>query len=301
MTERRPTPKLHADEVGIDEALVRELLRSQFPAWADLPLRRVSSTGTDNAIYRLGHEMGIRLPRIHWAVDQIGKEYRCLPRLSAHVPVALPLPLAEGRGQWGYPYPWLIYRWLEGEDLQHADVHDFNRLAGDLAQFVMALGHVDAMDGPSAGPRGGSLTPHDEMVRATIRLLDDSIDTDRALAVWREALDADQSSGSLIWVHGDLLPGNILIRRSRLSGVIDWGAAGLGDQACDAMVGWFLPPESRAVFREDLGYDDATWARARGWVVQQTSMFILYYSDSLLDAVVAAKQRLQAALGDPLG
>jgi aminoglycoside phosphotransferase (APT) family kinase protein len=301
MTEHQPSPKLHADEVGIDDALVREMLRSQFPAWSDLPLRRVSSTGTDNAIYRLGDEMGIRLPRIHWAVDQIGKEFRWLRRLSPHLPVALPLPLAEGRGESGYPYPWLIYQWLEGEDLQHAEVNDYNRLARDLAAFVTALSHVDAKDGPPAAVRGGSLAPHDETVKAAIRLLDASIDTDRALAVWRAALDADQWSGPSIWVHGDLLPGNILIRRSRLSGVIDWSAAGIGDPACEAMFGWFLPPESRTVFREGLGFDDPTWARARGWVVQQTTMFILYYSDTIPDAVAAAKLRLQAALDDPLG
>jgi aminoglycoside phosphotransferase (APT) family kinase protein len=300
MADRQPSSKLHTGEVGIDDALVRQLLRSQFAAWADLPLRRVSSTGTDNAIYRLGDAMGIRLPRIHWAVDQIGKEYSWLGRLSPHIPVAVPLPVARGRAESGYPYPWLIYQWLQGEDLQHADIDDFNQLARDLAAFVIALGRVDAMGGPPAGARGGPLAPHDETVKSTLRLLGSSIDTDRALAVWRAALDADQWSGSSVWVHGDFLPGNILIRGSRLSGVIDWSAAGLGDPSCEAMLGWFLPSESRTVFRESLTFDDATWARARGWVLQQTTLFILYYADKLPDAVAAARLRLQAALDDPL-
>lgn len=300
MTEHLPFPRMHADEVGVDDALVRDLLRSQFPEWAGLPLRPMPSTGTDNAIYRLGDEMGIRLPRIHWAVAQIGKESDWLERLSLHLPVELPLPVAKGEAGSGYPYPWLIYRWIEGEDLQHARVDDCNQLARELAAFVLALGQIDPAEGPPAGRRGGPLAPHDEIVQALIPALEGIVDTNRALAVWRAAVSADQWSGPPVWVHGDLLPGNILIRNGRLCGVIDWSAAGLGDPACEAMLAWFLPSEARSVYRRALGFDDATWARARGWVVEQTALFIPYYAKSIPDAVGAATLRLQAVLDDSL-
>ncbi len=301
MNEHPPFPRIHVDEVAVNEELVRELLRSQFPEWAALPLRPVPSTGTDNVIYRLGDEMGIRLPRIHGAVGQIAKESAWLERLSKHVPVELPLPLAEGAAGSGYPYPWLVYRWIEGEDLQHAAVPDWNRLAEEIAAFVLALGEMDPAEGPPAGRRGGSLAPHDEIVRAFIPALEGIVDTDSALAVWRAALRADERSGPPVWVHGDLLPGNIVMRNGRLRGVIDWSAAGLGDPACEAMLAWFLPPGARDVYRRALGFDDATWTRARGWVVEQAALFIPYYADTIPDAVATATLRLQAVLDDSRG
>jgi len=59
---------MHADEVKTDVALVRRLIAAQFPAWEQLAIDPVESAGTDNALYRLGAEMAVRLPRVHWAV-----------------------------------------------------------------------------------------------------------------------------------------------------------------------------------------------------------------------------------------
>ncbi len=289
---------MHADEVWIDDSLVRDLLRRQFPQWAGLSLGRMTSTGTDNAIYRLGDHMGIRLPRIHWAEAQIGKEQEWLELLAVHLPVGLPVPVAKGEPGSGYPFPWLVYRWLEGEDLQHSPVDDFEQLARELAAFVLALGQVDPAGGPPAGRRGGLLAPHDELVRACIPGLEGIVDTSRALAVWQAAVSAHPWEEAPVWVHGDLLPGNILIRNGRLSGVIDWSAAGLGDPACEAMLAWSLPPGARRVYRRTLAFDDETWARARGWVVEQTALFIPYYAKTIPDAVAAARVRLQAVLED---
>ena len=65
-----PAAKMHADELETDASLVGRLLAAQFPHWADLPIEPVQSSGTDNAIYRLGDDMAVRLPRIHWATGQ---------------------------------------------------------------------------------------------------------------------------------------------------------------------------------------------------------------------------------------
>jgi aminoglycoside phosphotransferase (APT) family kinase protein len=164
MNERRATPKMHADEVSVDTSLVRKLLSTQFPQWSKLPLRPMQSTGTDNAIFRLGDEMVVRLPRIHWAIEQIDKENDWLGRLAPHVSVSLPLPLAKGVPGFGYPYPWLVYKWLAGDDVQDGTVTDHRRLARDVAAFVTALGQIDSTDAPPAGRRGGPLAPHDEIV-----------------------------------------------------------------------------------------------------------------------------------------
>jgi len=296
MNEHRSTPKMHTDEVHVDTSLVRSLMSSQFPEWADLDLEPIPSTGTDNAIYRLGRHMGVRLPRIHWAVPQIAKECQWLERLQPHLPVRVPVPVAKGRPEHGYPYPWLVYPWLDGEDLQHGTVADLCELARDVAHFVRALWAIDPSDGPPAGRRGGTLAHHDDLTRSAIAALDGCIDVDRALGVWEAAIAAEPWAGPPVWIHGDLLPGNVVVRHGRLSGVIDWSAAGLGDPACDAMLAWSLPPDARAAYRASLGVDDATWARARGWTVEQAAFFIPYYADTIPDGVALSLQRLRVVV-----
>jgi aminoglycoside phosphotransferase (APT) family kinase protein len=101
-----------------------------------------------------------------------------------------------------------------------------------------------------------------------------------------------------VWVHGDLLPGNLVVADGRLAGVIDWSATGAGDSACDLMVAWSLPADARAHFRDDLKVDDATWARAQGWVIEQAVPFIPYYEHTLPAAVAVTSQRLAAMLAE---
>jgi aminoglycoside phosphotransferase (APT) family kinase protein len=285
-------PKIHDDEVPVDDALVRTLVDDQQPQWADRPLRRVPSAGTDNAIYRLGDELAVRLPRIHWAVPQIGKEHEWLPVLAPHLPVAVPEPVALGEPTADYPYPWLVYRWLPGDDALAGPAPDWEQVAVEVAAFVAALQAVDADAGPPPGSRIGSLAPNDEDVRRLVTQLDGQLDADRALAVWGDALAADPWPGPPVWAHGDLAVGNLVLRDGRLAGVIDWSAAGIGDPACDVMIVWSWPPAARAAYREALGVDDATWARARGWTIEQAVRFIPYYEHTIPTGVAHARHRL---------
>ena len=140
--------KMHADEIDIDVALVRRLLTAQFPAWAELPLAPVRSAGTDNAMYRLGADMAVRLPRIGWAVGQVETELRWLPRLAPHLPLAIPEPLAMGNPGEGYPWHWGVYRWLAGENATIERIGDPNAAAVSLAGFITALERIDPAVGP---------------------------------------------------------------------------------------------------------------------------------------------------------
>ncbi|MEP6774728.1 MAG: aminoglycoside phosphotransferase family protein [Chloroflexota bacterium] len=272
-----PPGKMHADEVDTDASLVRRLLKGQFPLWADLPIKRVESAGTDNAIYRLGDDMAVRLPRIHWAIEQVNKEHRWLPRLAALLPLAIPAPLAKGAPGEGYPWDWSVHRWLEGENATVEPVADPRQAATDLAQFIIALERIDPTDGPPAG-RGVPLVLRDAAMRAAITAVRGMLDTDAVTAAWEVALEAPEWDRPPVWVHGDLLPGNLLVERGRLSAVIDFGGLGVGDPACDLMIAWSLfSGESREVFRAALGVDDATWARGRGHALSQAIIFIPYY------------------------
>jgi len=292
----RRTSQMHEDEVSVDDATVRALLKEQFPEWAGRSLHRVADSGTDNAIYRLGDDMGIRLPRIHWAEAQIEKEWRWLAELSTGLPVSLPVPLAKGRPGCRYPFSWLVYPWLGGTSLDRAVIEDWEVLAQEVGEFVVALGRHPTEGGPPPRRRGTAMAQYDPAVQWALDQLGGSVDVKRAREVWQSALDADGSTRDLVWVHGDLLPGNILVSNGHLSGVIDWSGAGVGDPACEAMLAWSLPLGARRIFRRTLGFDHATWARARGWVVEQTSLFIPYYAKSLPLAVEQAQRRLESAL-----
>jgi aminoglycoside phosphotransferase (APT) family kinase protein len=289
---------MHADEVSVDDATVRALLKEQFPRWADQSLVRIIDSGTDSAIYRLGDDKGIRLPRVHWAEAQIEKECRWLSTLAVGLPVAVPAPLAEGRPGHGYPFPWLIYPWLEGTSLDRTILENSDVLAEDLGGFVLALEQLPTDDAPPPNRRGLPLAPFDQTVQWALDQLDGLIDVDRARRVWQSALEAGPWPHDPVWVHGDLLPGNILVRDWRLRGVIDWSGAGVGDPACEAMVAWALPPSARRIYKQTLGFDEATWARARGWVIEQTSLYIPYYAKTLPEAVDQATVRLNQVLID---
>ena len=299
--------KMHVDEVSTDAALVRRLLAAQFPQWADLSLQPVPSAGTDNAIYRLGDELSVRLPRIHWAVGQVEKEHAWMPRLAPHLPLTIPQPLALGDPAEGYPYRWSIYRWLNGQNLTLDQIVDPIQAARDLAHFLRTLQQIDPTGGPLAtehGLRGVPLSPRDDAVRENIaalreiNLLDDS-EVATALAAWKAALAAPDWDRPPVWFHGDLLPGNLLFQQGRLRAVIDFGGLGVGDPAPDLMIAWALfSGESRAAFRETLGVDDATWARGRGHALAQAVIFIPYYVETNPVGVGYAKRSLAAVLGD---
>ncbi|HEX9056562.1 MAG TPA: aminoglycoside phosphotransferase family protein [Ktedonobacterales bacterium] len=290
--------KMHDDEVETDVALVRRLLAAQFPQWASLPLTPVSSAGTDNALYRLGDEMVVRLPRIHWAVGSVDKEHQWLPRLAPLLPLAIPVPLAKGTPGEGYPWHWSIYQWLDGENATTARIDDPSEMARELARFIAALRRIDATGGPPSG-RGVPLALRDAETRAAISALDGMLDTGAVTAAWEAALRAPAWDGPPLWLHGDLLAGNLLVQGGRLSAVLDWGGLGVGDPACDVMVAWSVfSAGTRDTFRAALAVDDAMWARGRGWALSFGLIALPYYQHSNPVLAGIARRAIDEALAD---
>ncbi|MBA2950648.1 aminoglycoside phosphotransferase family protein [Streptomyces himalayensis] len=292
--------KMHADEIQTNVALVRRLLAGQFPQWADLTIEPVASYGTDHDIYRLGDHLSVRLPRIGWATEQAAREAEWLPRLAPHLPLALPVQLAQGRPAEGYPFDWSVYEWLPGENA-NGTIDDLDRAAVDLAAFVKALHRVDTTGAPPRPPRGrgGPLAEHDESVRRSIEQLGNRIDGAAALRSWEESLDAPTWDGEETWLHGDLLPGNLLVVGGRLSAVIDFGTLNVGDPACDLLPAWnVFTGASRTRYRSELAVDDASWLRGRGWALFQAVVALPYYWDTNPGMIRQASHALAEVLAD---
>ncbi len=288
---------MHADEVDTDADLVRHLLSTQHPQWADLPVERVSSAGTDNAIYRLGDDLAVRLPRIGWAVDLVAKEQAWLPRLAPQLPLRVPLPVAAGEPDEAFPYPWGVVEWLQGEVASLDRLDDPVAAARDLAGFVRALRGIDAAGGPRHA-RGRPLRLGDELVRGGIARLDGVLDTGAITDAWERAVAAPDHDGPAVWFHGDLSYLNLLAAGGSLAAVIDWGTCGVGDPAIDTMIAWSLfPPDARQAYRDALGVGDAEWERGKGWVL--TGIFgVLSYRETNPVLALDKQRGIEAVLAD---
>jgi aminoglycoside phosphotransferase (APT) family kinase protein len=272
------------NEVSIDVPLVRRLIGAQFPRWSDLPIRPVEVGGWDNRTFHLGERMTVRLPSAEGYVPQVEKEHRWLPELAPHLPLPIPVPLAKGRPGSGYPFPWSVYRWIEGKTATVGRIEDLVEFATTLADFLVALQQIDPTGGPPPGPhsffRGGSLKVYDAETRQALDALDGRIDTRAAREVWGSALDAAWH-GPPVWFHGDVAWGNLLVEEGRLRAVIDFGTSGVGDPSCDLAISWTLfGGESREAFRAVLQPDDATWARGRGWTLWKALITLAWSAGS---------------------
>ncbi len=257
--------------ITIDAALVRNLIDTQFPQWAHLPIEPVATGGWDNRTFHLGDRMTVRLPSAAAYLQQVEKEQRWLPILAPRLPLPIPTPLAKGQPAAGYPWPWSVYEWIEGEQATKERIADLTEFATTLADFLVVLQGIDATGGPAPGThnfqRGGPLDFYDRETREAIEKLGDTIDGAAATGVWETALAATWT-GDPVWFHGDVAFGNLLVRKGRLSAVIDFGTSGVGDPSCDLAIAWTLfQGESREAFRAALPLDAGTWARGRGWTI----------------------------------
>ncbi len=275
--------RMHEDQVDTSVDLVRALLREQFPQWADLRVTRVTEFGTDHALYRIGDDLVARLPIIHWAVDQVESDRRWMPVLGPRLPLQVPQPVAVGTPGLGYPYSWLVVDWLSGQPPTHESLDQVGA-ADDLAGFVRALHAQDTTGGmlKQGLDRGVPLAWRDAETRAAIEQERTRVDAPALLAAWEDALAADPWNAPPVWIHGDLLAGNLLAHDGRLTGVIDFGALGLGDPAADVAPAWSVfDADGRDRYRSALGYDEHTWRRGRGWAITTSVVGLDYYAETV--------------------
>jgi aminoglycoside phosphotransferase (APT) family kinase protein len=289
---------LHDNEIPIDLGLVRRLVDSEFPHYAGLPLSRLDASGSTNALFRLGDDLLVRLPRQPGGGAGIDKEQRWLPQLSRHLPVAVPKTVALGEPAFGYSERWSIVGWIAGE-LPKACAPDDppeperSSLAADLADVILVLRGLEVPEAALTDPllrwyRGRPLAEFDKQMRRAIQhcrsIVDLDLDLDAALTVWTEALEVPGAYevGPDRWFHSDLVAENLLLSDGRLTALLDFGGLAVGDPTIDLHGAWeVLDPPARAVFRSRLGVDDAEWLRGRAWALGIALGALAYYWDKM--------------------
>lgn len=292
--------RMHADQIDITTGTVAALVATHLPHLAGHPIRHVPSDGTVNALFRLGDDIVLRFPlQPGTGRDALAAEQAHARRIADHVPVAVPEPVALGEPGEGYDNPWAAYRWIPGHTPAPGDGAD-PALARDLAAFVRALHALDTggrtWDGRS---RGGPLPTRDAYVHENLAAARHLTDTHRLARIWADSRDTPPDPGPGVWLHADLMPGNLLLRDGHLTAVIDLGAVCVGDPAVDLMPAWnLLHGPARAAYRSTTGADDATWARGRGWALIQAIGALPYYVDTNPGMAATARRTLDALIAD---
>lgn len=308
------TGQLHEDELVIDLNLVRALVERALPQWSSLPLTRLPASGSSNALFRLGDELVVRLPRQPGGSATIEKEARWLPWIGPRLPVWVPEVLVVGEPDLGYPERWSVVRWLDGDVPEVVDPSSHAAptsavLARDLGAFVTTLRGIPVPPSALADPelchyRGAPLGSMDDTTRRniaacrTIPHLD--LDLDAALRVWDQAMNlAESGLGPPRWYHGDLLAENLLMREGVLAAVLDFGGLAVGDPTVDLVVGWeVLDPASREVFRRVVGADEESWLRGRAWALSLAVMTFPYYWQTMPDRCASRLAVARSVLAD---
>ncbi|MFF7163887.1 aminoglycoside phosphotransferase family protein [Streptomyces sp. NPDC008086] len=275
---------MHVDQVDVTVDIVATLVQEQFPEWSGKPVRRLSSTGTVNAIFRIGDDLSARFPlRLADADDTLAvleREARAsaeLARVVSRFPA--PEPVALGGPGAGYPMPWSVQTWLPGTVASDADPSGSHAFAEDLAALVAGLREAETLGRLGEG-RGGVLTHHDDWMAQCFEESEGLLDVPRLRKVWSRLRELPRTDADVM-SHRDLIPGNVLVAGDRLGGVLDTGGFGPADPALDLVSAWhLLQPGPRDVLRRALGCDDLEWERGKAWAFEQAMGLVWYYVES---------------------
>ncbi|NYI85787.1 aminoglycoside phosphotransferase (APT) family kinase protein [Saccharopolyspora hordei] len=293
---------MHVGQLAVSPETVRALVDEQFPAWRELPVRRVDSRGTVNAIFRIGERLAARFPLQPGDADatrrQLAAEADRARELLGRTRFPTPQPVALGEPGAGFPLPWSVQTWVPGTVATEADPGV--ALARDLAEFIRDVRALDTRGRTFSGTgRGGDLRAHEAWVQTCFRRSEPFLDVPRLRRTWRDLRELPRGSTRDVMTHGDLIPDNLLVSGGRLAGVIDVGGLGPADPALDLVVAWHLfDAGPRRALREALGCDDLEWQRGAAWAFVQAVGLVWYYAESNPGMSELGRRTLERLLGE---
>lgn len=287
---------MHEDELEISADAVREMVEGQFPDWAGLDIRRIRSSGTVNAIFRIGDDLAARFPLRPADPDATRRileaEARACAAFARAAPFAAPVPVVIGAPADGYPLPWWVQTWVPGAVADQGQASQSDDFAHDLVQLVSALRATGVTGGRFGGRRwrGGDLRDHDRWMAVCLERSAGLLDVGPLARLWDHFRNLPRDKPDVM-AHGDLTPLNVLVEDERLVGVLDGGGFGPADPSVDLIAGWhLLDDRPRALFRSGLACDDLEWERAKAWAFEQ-SMGAIWYYDRTNPAMSAMGRR----------
>jgi aminoglycoside phosphotransferase (APT) family kinase protein len=295
---------MHGDQLDVDVSDVARMVAAQFPEWADVGIERVAGTGTVTHLFRLGTRLVARFPlrdadpRV--VLGQLQAEHAAMTEFNAVSTVPTPSPMAIGEPGHGYPLPWSVQTWIDGDPASHTSVASSTAFANDLARLIAAV-QADQTNGRrfSGSGRGGDLATHDDWVAVCLTQSEGMLPVARLREGWAR-LRRLPLAHEEVMAHKDLIPGNVLVRDGSLVGVIDTGGYGPADPALDLVAGWhLLDTERRGILREALNVDDLSWQRGAAWAFQQAMGLVWYYQDSNPAMSELGRSTLQRLLDAP--
>lgn len=295
---------MHPGQLDVPVLAVRRLLQEQFPAWAGLPVRAVVAEGTVNAIFRIGDQLAARFPLQPQDPELAGRELRAeaeaARELLGRTRFPTPARVALGRPGAGYPLPWSVQTWLPGVAATVDDPGGSVGFAHDLAELIQDLRAIDTRGRTFRGTnRGGELAARDAWLEMCFTNSEQLLDVPALRQLWRTMRELPRTAPDVM-THGDLIPGNVLVRDARLAGVLDVGGLGPADPALDLVSAWhLLEPGPRQVLRDRLGADDLEWSRGRAWAFEQAMGLVWYYRDSNPVMSALGRRTLQRLAASP--
>ncbi|MHB1981406.1 MAG: aminoglycoside phosphotransferase family protein [Sulfobacillus sp.] len=274
---------MHANQLALPVGTVHQLVDQQFPNWRPLPIKRVASQGTVNALFRIGDGLVARFPLVAGDVREtrleLESEALAARELLGRTRFPTPEPVAIGEPGPGYALPWSVQTWLPGTSATDEDPGASVSFAHDLAEFIRGVRAMDTRGRTFSGQRrGGDLRAHDASMEICFERSERLLDVPRLRSMWHLLRDLPRGAAGDVMTHTDLNPGNVLVADGRLSGVIDVGGLRPADPALDLMAAWhLLEAGSRQVLRDDLGCNELEWERSKAWAFVQAIELVWYY------------------------
>jgi len=293
---------MHADQVDVTSGIVATLIREQFPRWSGGTIRPLASTGTVNAIFRIGNDLAARFPLRPADPAEVlavlEREARASAELAQVSRFPVPEPVALGKPGAGYPMPWSVQTWLPGTIAIDADPSGSDAFAEDLASFIAALRDAETQGRRFDGDnRGGVIADHDDWMTQCFQESEGLLDVPRLRRLWSRFRELPRTAADVM-SHGDLIPGNILVAGDRLSGVLDTGGFGPADPALDLVSAWhLLRPGPRDALRRVLACDDLEWERGKAWAFEQAMGLVWYYAETNPTMSEMGRRTLDRILG----